>query len=388
MMMHPAPVFLILLGVVSALRFLEARPIGRRLVGFLPVPFWCYALPMILSSLGCLPSRSPVYDFFTSRLLAACLFLLLLNLRLKSAARAGPAALGAMAAGAFGIAAGAIVSYAVFGSGLPSEMWRAFGALAGSWTGGSANMVAVKEALQAPEETFAPAVVVDALVTYSWMALLIALVPLQERWDRWVGAAPPDPEGGGSGFIETSRPEAGRSLRHGFWLVGGALLLGELCLGVAGFMPPAPSWGLTAAGWGFIIVTTLGIGLSLTPASRLERFGASRWGYTCLYLLLAAIGAKARIQFLAQTPLLLAAAALWVAVHAVVLGAYGRMKRIPLSLLATASQANFGGVASAPLVAGVYRPSLAPVGLLLALIGNAFGTYIGILVAQACRWVG
>ena len=62
-----------------------------------------------------------------------------------------------------------------------------------------------------------------------------------------------------------------------------------------------------------------------------------------------------------------------------------RMMRAPLFLVAAASQANIGGVASAPVVAAVYEPGLASVGLLLAILGNIVGTYLGILVGQICR---
>jgi uncharacterized membrane protein len=59
--------------------------------------------------------------------------------------------------------------------------------------------------------------------------------------------------------------------------------------------------------------------------------------------------------------------------------------KAPMFLVASASQANIGGVASAPVVAEVYRPGLASVGLLLAILGNILGTYMGIFCAQLCR---
>jgi len=131
----------------------------------------------------------------------------------------------------------------------------------------------------------------------------------------------------------------------------------------------------------------VGVGLSLTPAAKLERFGASRWGYLCLYLLLAAIGSKARFQYIFQAPLLIVMAYVWVFIHATLLALYGFFGRVPMFFLVTSSQANIGGTASTPIVAGVYQPSLAPLGLLLAIAGNVIGTYAGILIANACHWV-
>jgi uncharacterized membrane protein len=84
---------------------------------------------------------------------------------------------------------------------------------------------------------------------------------------------------------------------------------------------------------------------------------------------------------------LIAAGLTIVAVHAVVILIGARLLRAPLFLVAAASQANIGGVASAPVVAEVYHPGLASVGLLLAILGNIVGTWLGIVCAQLCRMV-
>src|SRR5207248_10271714 len=107
---------------------------------------------------------------------------------LPSLLRLGPTALGAMAVGAIGIAVGAVGAYAVMGRWLPPETWKGVGALSASWIGGSANMLAVKEGLQTPDAVFAPMVIVDTVITYSWMGLLVALAPWQDAWDRWAKA--------------------------------------------------------------------------------------------------------------------------------------------------------------------------------------------------------
>src|ERR1700686_1028789 len=143
---------------------------------------------MLLATFGLLPAESPVYDFLTTYVLSACLLLLLLNINLPAIVRLGPTALTAMAVGAFGIGAGAVVAYAIFARWLPPETWKGVGALSASWIGGSANMLAVKEGLQTPDNVFAPMVIVDTVITYSWMGVLVALAVFQERWDGWVGA--------------------------------------------------------------------------------------------------------------------------------------------------------------------------------------------------------
>jgi uncharacterized membrane protein len=377
----------LLIGVVAGVLYLEKHRAFSKIFHYLPAPFWCYFVPMCLASFGLLPEKSGVYSFLTTYLLAACLILLLLNINLPSILRLGPTALGAMGVGSVGIAAGAIFSYAIFGRWLPEDTWKSVGALSASWTGGSINMLAVKEGLQTPEEVFAPMVIVDTVVTYTWMAVMIALSGFQNRWDAWVRADRSlledvmrrlgSPESGPTPGAPRSSP------LHAVWLIGASLLIGAGCLWLARKLPA--SGVLNVSGWAFLMVTAIGILLSFTPASQLERYGASRWGYLCLYLLLAAIGSRARLQHIIQAPLFIAMAVPWVLIHAGLLALYGRLRRVPMFFLATASQANIGGTASAPIVAGIYQPRLASIGLLLAIAANVFGTYAGYLIAYACR---
>lgn len=132
-------------------------------------------------------------------------------------------------------------------------------------------------------------------------------------------------------------------------------------------------------------MSIIGIMLSLTPARKLERSGATRTGYDLLYFVLTAIGAKASVACISSALVLIAAGMLIVAIHAAVLLVGARLIKAPMFLVAAASQANIGGVASAPIVAEIYQPGLASVGLLLAILGNIVGTWLGIACAQLCR---
>jgi len=385
----PALLLAVLLGIVWSLLALEKKPALEKIFHYLPSAFWCYFIPMLLSTFGWLPSESPIYDFLTTYILCACLVLLLLNINLPAILRIGPTALGAMAVGAAGIAVGAVASYAFFARWLPAQTWKGVGALSASWIGGSANMLAVKEGLHTPDSVFAPMVIVDTVITYSWMGLLVALSPWQDAWDRWVKADKSTLEDVNNRLAQASFSEpSGRRapVWHGIWLVGAGGIVGWLCILLAErFTPPGSI--LSAAGWAFVWVTVVGVLLSLTPAARLERYGASRWGYFCLYLLLAAIGSKAQLQYILKAPLLIVMAYVWVFIHAALLFTYGYFFRIPMFFLMTSSQANIGGTASTPIVAGVYQPRLASLGLLLAIAGNVIGTYAGLFIADACRWV-
>jgi uncharacterized membrane protein len=391
--MNPVFLFATLLSIVLILLWCERQPQFSKLFHYLPTAFWCYFVPVMLSTFGLLPASSPVYTFLTTYVLSACLLLLLLSVNLPAIARLGPTALGAMAVGALGIATGAVIAWGLWAPWLPPGTWKGIGALSASWIGGSANMVAVKEALQAPDSVFAPMVIVDTVVTYSWMAILVSLAPWQDRWDAWVRADRSSLEDVNRRLTnatsignESSAPKLSALSFQGAAVFLGAMLVGAVCIVLGRHLPPMGD-ALNASGWSFLIVTLLGVLASMTPLSQWERFGASRWGYFCLYLLLAAIGAKARLQDILRAPLILAMAATWVGIHALMLAAYGRWRRVPLFFLVTSSQANIGGTASTPLIAGIFQPGLAPLGLLLAISGNVIGTYAGLAIAAACHWI-
>ncbi len=136
-----------------------------------------------------------------------------------------------------------------------------------------------------------------------------------------------------------------------------------------------------------LIVTTAALLLSLTPLRKLEQAGASRLGTLALYLLLASIGARADLRAILQTPVFLALGVTWIGIHGLLLLAVGRLLRAPLGLIAAASQANIGGVISAPMVGAAFSAPLAGAGLLMAILGNVVGTSLGLGTALAARWL-
>ena len=374
---------LILAAVVAAILVASRQPRAQRILRWLPVPLWCYLMPMLLRTAGWLPADPSGPRWITDHVLPVALALLLLGVNLPALARVGAGALAAMAAGAGGIVAGGVLAFALLRSQLPAEAWKGIGALSATWTGGSLNMIALRSVLNIPEEIFAPLVVVDALIAYSWMACLISCknaAPLLNRWLR-------DPEEPLATAVASAPMPATTVARRD---AVAALLL---CLAIAvacrmlGRWLPIGWYMASATGWTVLLVSSASLALSCVR--RLQRFGApgAAIGYPCLYLVLAALGAQANLTAFLQTPVWILVGAIIVICHAVALMLAGRAMRLPLGLLATASQANVGGVVSAPLVGAVYGQHLAPVGLLLALAGNALGTYIGMGAAAICRWI-
>ncbi len=185
MITHPLLIVLTLAAIEALVLWLSRHGRTRRYFEFFPAVFWIYFLPMLAATCGLLTAQSPVYGLITTYLLPASLVLLLLPVDIRAILRLGPKALAIFFIGAAGMMAGAVLAFALVKPLVGQEFWSGFGALAASWTGGSANMIAVKEALAVPDAVFAPMVIVDTVVPYLWMGILIAMVGLQGAFDRW-----------------------------------------------------------------------------------------------------------------------------------------------------------------------------------------------------------
>lgn len=368
-----------LVVVVAAVLFASRLPLAQRLFRILPVPLWCYLLPMIAVALGWLPANAATYRQVTDHLLPFTLGLLLLDVHLPSIWSIGRGGLLAMGVGMTGVVLGLPLVAWGFRQVLPPEAWKGVGALAATWTGGSMNLLALRGILQTPEQMFTALMLTDAVIAYSWMALLIAASSRAPAIDRWLGATPLIPVPPSS--LSVSLP---CTLRTAAWCLVLALGFTLLARGLASRLPPT-SLVASANGWTVLLVTTLALSAAcLRPVQRLGRC-ATTLGTPALYLVLAAMGAQATLEGLRSAPVWLAIGTAGAVLHGGLLLAAGRWGRLPLGLLATASQANFGGVISAPLVGAVYHERLVPIGLCLALLGNALGTYLGLVAASLSR---
>ena len=387
MLKNPFFIFLVLLSIEIAVLSAAAHPRTKKYFGFLPAVFWIYFLPMCVSSVGLIDAKSPLYGLVTTYGLPASLFLLLLGVDLKSIARLGRTAVLLFLAGSFGIMLGTVLSFAIFRPFVGDIFWMGFGALSASWTGGSANMVAVKEALGTPDDVFLLMVVVDTIVPYIWMGLLVSASSGQAMFDRWLRA-----DRGVIDDIHKRMAGVGAAqkvtlnAKNIFVLTAFSFAVSAGVQRMAQILPTAEGI-ISSFAWTIILVSTAGLAGSLTPLRRCEAMGSTRIGYYLLYFVLTTIGAKASVSHLGASAILIAAGVVIILVHAAVLLIAARLLKAPAMLVAAASQANVGGVASAPVVAEIYQPGLASIGLLMAILGNIIGTYLGIVVGQICRWM-
>lgn len=398
-----------LLMVILALIFYTASLPGRgwqRFYSVIPPLLLCYFIPGLLNSFGIINGiTSQLYPVVSRYLLPACLVLFTVGMDWKSLTRLGPQALIAMLVGTAGIMIGGPLALWIVGNFSPSTVagegadavWRGLATIAGSWIGGGANQTALREVFHPSDKLFSQMVAVDVLIAELWMAFLIYGAGISGKIDSWFRAdnrqiteVKEQMDLANSANI---RIPAVRDYIYlaavGFGATGLAHALAEIITPyLSQNYPSLEKYSLTSNFfWVIGIVTFIGIILSATPLRKLEYAGASKLGSVFLYILIATIGMQMDLGAVADNPGLFAIGFIWILIHAIILIVVCRWLKIPFFFLAVGSQANVGGSASASVVAASFHPSLAPVGVLLAILGYAIGTYGGYLTALMMQWV-
>ncbi|MCC7085304.1 MAG: DUF819 family protein, partial [Pirellulales bacterium] len=293
----PAGVLATLSGVCAFFFWFE-KATGWRLFQFLPTLIFMYLVPVIFTNVGVLPAKSPVYDIIQSLLLPMLLTLLLLNLNVAGAARVMGRGIGVFLFGSVGVMVGAVTATAVVHSWLGPTVWRSYGALTGSWIGGSANMAAVSEMVQTSGSDYGLAMLADSTIPYLfWMPLLLGSKRFADRFARFTRASVVSENEIDAVAGEQHSATVAPTPRDYVFLLCIALMATWLAdvaatwidQQVAAWSTPAAARGvaeatpyLTAATWRILLITTIGIGLSLTPLRHIP--GSQDLGMGMLYL--------------------------------------------------------------------------------------------------------
>lgn len=397
-----------LLTTVLALIFHTAQldhPFWKKFYRYVPPLLLCYFLPALLHwPLGLISDEGSQLYFVASRyLLPASLILLCISIDIQGIINLGPKALIMFLAASAGIILGGPIALLVINTvapegfipAAPEDVWRGLSTIAGSWIGGGANQNAMKIIYDVDDNLFATMVIVDVVVANIWMGFLLYGATISNRLDKWLKAD--------SSLIEELKNKVANykaSIEKIPTTTDMFLLAGVAFGGVAvahwaaaNITPFMEQFRGTLEGlrlnalmssffWLIVIATTIGFGLSFTKVKRLEGAGASRWGTMFIYLLVATIGMKMNLGEVFDNLGLFAIGIVWMLVHVFILLVTAKIIKAPFFFVAVGSQANIGGAASAPIVASAFSPSLAPVGVLLAVLGYALGTYGAIICAE------
>ncbi|MBE8722395.1 DUF819 family protein [Sphingobacterium pedocola] len=372
----------------------------------IPPLLLCYFLPGILNSFHVFDGEnSPLTGIGSRYFLPACLILFIINLDLKEMwalrKRAGlmfiTGTVGILLGGPLAVWLTALVAPDVVGGAGPDEVWRGLGALAGSWIGGSANQVALREILQPSPKLFSSIIAVDVFVAYIWMAFLLYGASKSKQFDKFFKADSKDVDVLMVKMDEKSKannrmPETKDfilMLALAFGGTGLATFLAEpIANYVAQYYPDLEKFSLTNSFfWIVLIATIIGISLSFTPAKKLEHAGASKIGTVLLYMLIVTIGMQMDILAILDNPGLFVVGIIWILFHALLLLIVGKVFKIPFFYYAVGSMSNIGGVASATVTSAAFHPSLISVGVILSVFSYAIGTYAGWVTALLMQLV-
>lgn len=370
----------------------------KKFYKYVPALFLCYFLPSILNTAGIVDgSNSSVYYVASRFLLPACLVLLTISVDLKGIIKLGPKALIMFLTGTLGIVIGGPIALLVVSALVPDLLgvnpegiWRGMTTIAGSWIGGGANQSAMKEVFELSSydvggEIFSAMVTVDIFVANMWMAVLLILAGNAKRFDEKTGA-------------DTSAINALRKKVEDFEkknarmpMLPDIMMICAIGFGVTGFahlfadlvtpwmienFPEGKKLSFHSKFfWMIVSASAIGVSLSFTKLKKIETVGASKIASAFLYILIASIGLHMDITAIADTPVYFVIGIVWMLIHATLMLSVAKMIKAPLFYMAVGSQANVGGAASAPVVASAFHPSLAPVGVLLAVLGYAIGTF-------------
>ncbi|HZX76772.1 DUF819 domain-containing protein [Lysobacter sp.] len=373
----------------------------RKFYAVVPALLLCYLIPGLFNTFGVIDGEnSKLYNPVASRvLLPAALVLLTLSIDLKAVLRLGPKLVAMYATASISVVVGGILAFLLFQAVHPEtvagDTWAGMTALAGSWTGGGANMLAMKEIFQVDATTFGQFAVVDVGVGYVWMAVLIFLAGRSAAIDARSGAdtrAIDELQERLAAFkAQHSRVASLTDLMVIIGLAFGTVGLAHfLAAPLSAWFGANVSWARTVSlhepfVWVVLISTFVGLGLSFTRARTLEGAGASNIGTLLLYFLIASIGMQMDIVALFDRPWLYLLGLVWLAIHILLLWIVGRLLKVPFFYFAIGSQSNIGGPASAPVVASAFHPALAPVGALLGTLGYATGTGLAYLLGLVLR---
>jgi len=362
---------------------------------YVPALLLCYFLPAILNSLNIINGEYSNLYYISSRyLLPASLVLLCLSIDLKEIIKLGPKALIMFFTGTIGIVIGGPLALMIIATAFPewlgadaSEVWRGLATVAGSWIGGGANQTAMKEIFETPNDLFSKMIVVDVLVANVWMAFLLYGAGINKRINAKLKADSSNIENlkeKMQDFVSSISRVATTSdliIIAGIGVAGAGLshALSDVTAPFFETMKDTlAQYGLTSLANGFfwiiVFATLIGVILSFTKLKNYEGAGASKMGTLFLYVLVAAIGTHMDLGAVAESPILFAIGGIWMLIHAILLIIVAKVIKAPFFFVAVGSQANVGGAASAPVVASAFHPSLAPVGVLLAVLGYAVGT--------------
>jgi uncharacterized membrane protein len=381
---------LAVLAFVAAFFFMIEQTTRAKFFQYVPPLLFIYATPVFLNNFDVIPADSTVYAGLSAYLLPAFIVLMLIRVNVPAVISVMGKGVLVMLMGTAGVMVGAVVAYMLVHTWLSEDAWKGYGALAGSWIGGTANMAATAEMLGTSEEQFGLAVIADNVIYIVWLPLLLLSRDFADRFNKWA-RVPADRlqamDAAADQHVEEDQaPTMPQYLFLGAIAIGVTWISTALAPGIANWIASVSAGAASVFSTTtvrILLVTTIALILSTTPASRLPN--STAMGTALIYIFVAGMGARASVAGLVEAPMFVAGAFVWIFIHGLFCLAGAWLFRVDIHSVAIASAANIGAAASAPIVAAHHRPSLVPASILMALLGYAMGNYLAPLTGHLAR---
>ena len=386
---------LAVLCIVAAFFFFLAQVTQAKFFNFVPPLLFIYATPVFLSNLSVaghvvISNKSIIYSGLSQFVLPVFIVLMLIKVNVPAVVKVMGKGVLVMLMGTAGVVVGGVVAYMIVHRWLPDDSWKGFGTLAGSWIGGTANMLATKEMLGASEAQLGLAVVADNVIYIVWLPLLLMSRDFADKFNKWA-RVPADRlkamDAAAEMHVEDDRAPTMQQYLYLAAVVFGVAAIGHgLAPGIASWIAettPGIAGIFSETTTRILLVTTIALLLSTTKVSELPNSTAI--GTALVYIFVAGMGARAEVAGLTDAPAFVLGAFIWIFIHGLFMLAGAWIFRVDVHSVAIASAANIGAAASAPIVAAHHRPSLVPASILLALLGYALGNYLAPLTGHLAR---
>ena len=354
-----------------------------KIFNYVPPLVWIYVLNMVFCTMGLYASDecSAAYSGLKNNLLYAMIFVMLLRCDFRKLAKLGGRMVAIFLGCSVTLAVGFVIGYPIFKGTLGADTWAAVAALYASWVGGSANMAAMQDALPVDPGAYSCALALDTVCYSVWIALLLFVVKYSKKWDNAVKADTSKL----AAVAEAANAEVAKEKQQAkaadwIWLIGLSLIVSAASQKIGLLMNTGlKSVGLSMFDKGTcttVFVTVLGLICAMTPIGKLP--AVEELSNILLYAVVSLLATQAPLNDLLSAPMWVVYGLFILAIHVVLMFLLSKVFHWDLCMVSTASVANIGGSASAPIIAVAYHESYAGIGVLMGVLGAAIGNFLGL----------
>lgn len=361
-----------------------------KIFNLVPPLVWIYVLNMIFCTLGLYHSKevSAAYKALKNNLLYAMIFVMLLRCDFRKLAKLGGRMVAIFLGCSVTLFAGFVIGYPIFKGYLGHDTWGAVAALYASWVGGSANMAAMQAALPVDAGAYSCALALDTVCYSVWIALLLLMVKHADKWNNSVQADTSKLQAvADAAAAEVAKEKKKATAADWIFLIGISLIVSALSQSVgASLNTLLKGVGLAMFDKGTmttVFVTVLGLVCAMSPLGKVP--AVEELSSVYLYAVVSLLASTASVTDLLSAPMWVVYGFFILVVHVIGMYVLSKFFHWDLCMVSTASLANIGGAASAPIVASAYNESYAGIGVLMGVLGAAIGNFAGLLCGYVLK---